>query len=275
LSEESPIVVLTNDDGIDAPGIVALERVVEEIGLGPYRVIAPSGPCSGCGHQVTTHGPIEYQVRDPRHVAVGGTPADCVRLALQTLAPDVRLVLSGINPGGNLGTDVFHSGTVAAVREAGLYGVPGIALSHYIARGRAIDWDRATRLSVGVIRSLLERPSTVGFFWNVNLPHPPNLDDAPELVDSPVDPSPLPLNYRIEGSKASYTGDYQGRARIEGSDVSVCFGGSIAISSVPLVGSEWRVAESGSERRLIDLLKDANGRSAPGFHLVGARRVTS
>ena len=138
-------VLLTNDDGWDAPGLEALRQAAQ--GLADYRVIAPELPQSGCGHRVTTHGPILFRRPTADHVAVTGTPVDCVRLALYHLAPDVDWVLSGINPGGNLGTDVHHSGTVAAVREGAIRGIPGIAVSHYIARGRAIDWSRAARLA--------------------------------------------------------------------------------------------------------------------------------
>jgi 5'-nucleotidase len=125
--------LLTNDDGIDAPGIAALAEAVE--GLGVRKVVAPFGPYSGCGHVVTTHKPLVVTTRpDGRH-AVEGTPADCVRLALHHLEPAFDWVVSGINAGGNLGTDVHHSGTVAAVREAVIHGRPGIAVSQYMARG--------------------------------------------------------------------------------------------------------------------------------------------
>src|SRR5271166_725370 len=130
-----PVLVLTNDDGVDAPGLQALLQAAK--GLGRCRVIAPSGPLSGCAHQVTTHRPIRISPRGPDVLEVGGTPVDCVRLALTSLATDLGWVLSGINAGGNLGTDVYISGTVAAARETAIHGLPAIALSHYIARGRA------------------------------------------------------------------------------------------------------------------------------------------
>ncbi len=125
--------LLTNDDGWDSPGLLALRQAAG--GLGRCRVVAPSGPHSGCGHRVTTHAPIEVKAMGEDILAVAGTPADCVRLALHQLAPKPRWIFSGINAGGNLGADVHHSGTVAAVREGAMHGVPGIALSHYIARG--------------------------------------------------------------------------------------------------------------------------------------------
>lgn len=222
--------LLTNDDGWDAPGLEALRVVAEP--LGACRIVAPSGPHSGCGHRVTTHGPIAVRQGPSGQQIVDGTPADCVRLALHHLVPGVTWLLSGINPGGNLGTDVYHSGTVAAVREGVLHGVPGIAISHYIARGRALDWARASRWTSRVLRLLLERPWEPGTFWNVNLPHPEPGGPDPEIVFCTLDPSPLPLQFEVEGDVATYSGDYQARARRPSSDVDVCFGGRIAVTLI-------------------------------------------
>jgi len=230
LSQPETTFLLTNDDGWDAAGLAALWQAAE--GLGRCRLVAPSGPISGCGHRVTTHGPIAITRLGEDRVAVAGTPADCVRLALDHLTPGVDWVLSGINAGGNLGADVYHSGTVAAVREGVLHGVPGIALSHYIARGRAIDWPRAARWAATVLSRLLASPCEPGTFWNVNFPHLGPDEPDPDLVFCPLDPSPLPLTYRVEADQAVYTGDYQSRARRPLSDVDVCFGGRIAVTLI-------------------------------------------
>ncbi|SIO07056.1 5'/3'-nucleotidase SurE [Singulisphaera sp. GP187] len=90
--------VLTNDDGWDAPGLVALREAAQQ--WGSCRVVAPSGPYSGCGHRVTTHEPITVRVGPEGQQIVDGTPADCVRLALHHLVPEVSWILSGINAGG-------------------------------------------------------------------------------------------------------------------------------------------------------------------------------
>jgi 5'-nucleotidase len=198
-------------------------------------VIAPCGPVSGCGHQVTTHGPIRITRQGEDVLAVAGTPVDCVRLALHSLAPDASWVLSGINAGGNLGTDVYHSGTVAAAREAAIRGWPGIALSHYIARGRSIDWTRAAAWAGRVLRTLVDLPWERGTFWNVNLPHPAPGGPDPEIVFCPLDPSPLPADFRVEGDEAIYTGDYQRRARRPEADIALCFGGRITATLIRLV----------------------------------------
>lgn len=226
--------ILTNDDGWDAPGLAALRRASAP--LGACHVVAPSGPISGCGHRVTTDGPLVVTRPNDGCLAVAGTPADCVRLALHHLAPQPSWVLAGINAGGNLGTDIHYSGTVAAVREAVIHGVPGIALSHYLARGRAVDWDRASRWAAALLPILVAQEWEPGTFWNVNLPHPePGVPD-PEIVFCPFDPSPLPLRYRVDGDCSIYAGDYQSRGRRPGFDVDVCFGGRIAVSLIRIAG---------------------------------------
>ena len=223
--------ILTNDDGIDAPGLAALIRAVS--GLGELRVVAPSGPQSGCGHAVTTHCAVETYHRDDGAIAVSGSPADCVRLALHHLATGSDWVISGINAGGNLGADLYISGTVAAAREATLHGVPSVAISQYIAKGRSVDWQATSDLAARVLRDIMARPSVPGSFWNVNLPHPA-IEEG--VFECPVDMSPLTLSYRVEGERAHYAGNYHERPRRPGTDVAVCFGGRVSASRVSLGG---------------------------------------
>lgn len=227
-------VLLTNDDGIDAPGLAALaaacrgwaERVV---------VVAPREPHSGCGHRVTTDRPLVLAETGPDRYHVDGTPADCVRLALSALYRDRERpdwVFSGINAGGNLGVDIHHSGTVAAAREAALHGTPALAVSHYHRRETPIDWERASAWMRAVLAEVVPRPLEPGEFWNVNFPHPLEAGGpaVPELVDCRIDPSPLPLGYESDAAGWRYRGRYQERARVEGGDVATCFGGRIAVS---------------------------------------------
>jgi 5'-nucleotidase len=227
------ILILTNDDGYGAPGIEALRRAVERLDL-TYRIVAPAEAVSGCGHMVTTHAPLRSQVENAGGWSVRGTPADCVRLALHRFAPEAGWILSGINAGGNLGVDLFHSGTVAAVREAVFHGQKGIAVSHYIAKNFRIDWDRASDWVARMLPELLERDLPVGSFWNVNLPCIGPDEPMPEVVYCPWDRSPLPLRFEYDGDDARYAGVYHERPREAGHDVSVCFGGKIAVSLVSL-----------------------------------------
>jgi 5'-nucleotidase len=224
--------LLTNDDGIDAPGLQALAEAAAP--LGPCTVIAPLHTLSGCSHQVTTDQPFRVLARGPGCHAVEGTPADCVRVGLHRLVPDAAWVLSGINHGGNLGADVWHSGTVAAVREAVLHGWPGIALSHYRKRGQAVDWRRAAAWVVPVLRDLTARPCVPGTFWNVNLPHLGPDDPDPEVVFCRLDPTPLPLSFREADGLLVYDGDYHRRGRVPGADVDVCFGGKVAVTRIAI-----------------------------------------
>jgi len=223
--------LLTNDDGIDAPGLQALLAAAQP--LGEPVVVAPAVGHSGCGHRVTTDGPIRMW-RRPSGFAVEGTPADCVRVALHDLAADAAWVLAGINAGGNLGADVYHSGTVAAVREAVLHGVPGIAVSHYKKRGQEFDWPRAARWVEALLRDLTTRPRQPGLFWNVNLPHPEPGAADPDVVFCPLDPAPLPLDFRRDGDLWHYAGDYHNRRRAPGADVDVCFRGHIAVTRIEM-----------------------------------------
>jgi 5'-nucleotidase len=225
--------ILSNDDGIDAPGLQALEAAARQ--LGERIVVAPTDAHSGCSHRVTTDRPFRVHVHAADRIAVEGTPADCVRVALHRFGFEGGFVLSGINAGGNLGADVHHSGTVAAVREGVLHGVPGIALSQYVRRGVPLDWGEAARRVVPILRAFLAEPWRPGSFWNVNLPHLDAGMPDPEVVFCPLDPAPLPLSFRAEGDVLHYNGDYHGRRRQPGADVDVCFSGKIAITRVSLL----------------------------------------
>jgi 5'-nucleotidase len=223
--------LLTNDDGVDAEGLAALRAAAESFGR---PIVVASADChSGGGHRVTTRRPLRVSRRDEDCYTIDGTPADCVRVGLDRLAPDTDWVLAGINHGGNLGVDVYMSGTVAAVREAVLHGRPGIAVSHYHQKGiDPLDWTRAARWVAPILRNLISRPWSPGTFWNINLPHhPPDAPD-PEVVECPVDVSPLPVSYQADGDLLVYNGRYDTRRRAAGTDIDVCFSGKIALSLV-------------------------------------------
>jgi 5'-nucleotidase len=223
--------LLTNDDGVEAEGLQALRIAAESIGR--PLIVASSDCHSGGGHRVTTHSPLRVTRRDDTCYTIDGTPADCVRVGLVRLAPETAWVLAGINHGGNLGADVYMSGTVAAVREGALHGRPGIAVSHYHRKGiDPLDWPRATRWVTPILRDLVARPWEPGTFWNVNLPHLPADARDPEVVFCSIDPSPLPVSYRDEGDLLLYNGNYHNRPRRPGTDIDHCFRGLITVSLV-------------------------------------------
>ena len=222
-------ILVTNDDGAGAHGLSVLHQIAKSLSDDVW-IVAPEMNQSGASHALTLQVPLRYREIGERAYAVRGTPADCVRLGLHQFASESTWVLAGINHGGNLGADVHHSGTVAAVREAALHGIPGIAVSHYQKRGLEIDWQRAARWTAPVVAELLAREHQPGTFWNINLPHlDPDAPD-PEVVFCALDSSPLPVAYREENGSLHYCGNYHERPRKPGSDVDVCFQGRIAVS---------------------------------------------
>ena len=231
--------ILTNDDGINAPGIKALWEAVNNTDLplpsfDESIIVAPQGQLSGCGHQVTTKGPINMQRLSEVEYAIAGTPADCTRIAITHINQNVKWVLSGINSGGNMGVDVYISGTVAAVREAAFHRIPGIALSQYRKGQKPVDWARVTRLAKIVLTDLLNRPIEPGAFWNVNFPYLEPEAPDPKIVFCEPSTQPLPVAYQIEGEDFYYVGKYEERDRAPGTDVDVCLAGNIAITKIQL-----------------------------------------
>ncbi len=224
--------LLTNDDGIDAPGLAALEAAVA--GLGPHGTVAPRDAQSGVSHQITMADPLRLSRTGDRRHSVGGTPADCVRVALSQLEHDPEWVLAGINRGGNLGVDLFTSGTVAAAREAALFRRRAVAISQYICRDRPVDWDLTARRARRVLTVVLEHPLPAAAFWNINLPHPAHDEEDLPIVYCAPDTMALDVKYVSEGDDLYYSGSYHDRPRQDGRDVDVCFSGSVAVSQVRL-----------------------------------------
>lgn len=228
--------LLTNDDGVEAPGLAALAEAVRLFSPdATFTIIAPVEEQSQCGHWITTYEPLALQKRAEHIYSVSGSPADCVRVALFYLGLKPDFVLSGINPGGNMGQDLPISGTMAAAREAVYHGIPALAFSHYLVRDRKLDWDRASRWTAKIIEKLISAPQHKGQFLSVNLPHlPENEHELPPLIDTKPAPSPLPVSYTCEKSEGetqwlTYGGRYSDRARDQGSDVDACFGGNVSV----------------------------------------------
>lgn len=224
--------LLTNDDGIDAPGLAALEEALRP--LADCVVVAPDLHHSGCSHQATTHRPLTLSQHSDRRYSLDGTPVDCTRVGLVHLARDCEWVISGINAGGNLGADVYHSGTVAAAREAALLGGRGIAVSQYVRRELPIDWQLSARWTARVVANLVNFYLEPGIVWNVNLPHLEAGSAPPEVVFCQLDPHPLPVDFQVDGNRLLYYGRYQDRQRESGRDVERCFAGKITITQLML-----------------------------------------
>ncbi len=163
-----PLILLTNDDGIEASGLRNLEVSLQ--GLADLLVVAPDRERSAVSHGLTIHSPLEPKTIDQSHYTLNGTPADCVIFALTHLAavpPD--LVISGINHGANLGDDLMYSGTVAGAREASRHGIPALAVSQAIKEG-PVRFTEATKFVRHLAEEILEKKSFSGICLNVNIP---------------------------------------------------------------------------------------------------------
>ncbi len=223
--------LLTNDDGLGAPGLNLLCELARP--RGPIVVVAPHAEQSGIGHRVSENGPITVRRVSEFEHAVEGTPADCARLGVKHLANSSAWLLSGINAGGNLGTDVYMSGTVAAAREAVLLGVPAIALSQYSRSAKStINWERTRAWADGVLQFLFDRPLPPRAFWNVNFPDPDSPSADPQIVVCAIDPGHHAVDYEVTETGFVHRSVYQNRHREPGCDVDVCFSGNIAVTLV-------------------------------------------
>src|SRR5438552_18954253 len=162
-------ILISNDDGIDAPGIRILEQVARELSIDVW-VVAPEMEQSGASHSLTTRRPLRLNEVGKQRYAVDGTPTDCVLLAVKRLLRDrpPDLVLSGINGGSNVGEDLTYSGTVAAAMEATLLGIPAIALSQDYREGEEVPWQTGEAYGPGVIRRLLHLPWPEHTLFNIN-----------------------------------------------------------------------------------------------------------
>ena len=221
-------IVITNDDGYGEPGLQALLEAART--MGEVIVVAPKEPQSFVSHRVTVKEPLRVDHLENNHHIVYGSPADCTRLALKNFAPDADWVFSGINPGANLGNDVYQSGTVAAAREAAILGVRAMAVSQYVAPGRTINWEVARNHTARMLAVLMKKKIAPGQFWNMNLPSPLDGDTAVGYRLCPRDRHAHTYRFTDEGSHYHYTGIIHDRPRTAGSDVDVCFGGQIAVT---------------------------------------------
>lgn len=166
-------ILVTNDDGIAAPGLRVAEAIAAELAAEVW-VVAPEHDQSGVGQSISLHSPLRCHADGKRRYALSGTPADCVMYALAQWFADAPpdLVLSGVNCGANLGDAVMYSGTVGAVLAAAHMGVPAIALSQAFHDRKRVDFAGSKRLSAALVRELLRwQPQPDG--WNVNFPDCP------------------------------------------------------------------------------------------------------
>lgn len=167
-------ILLTNDDGVHAPGLKVLEEIARALSDDIW-IVAPMEEQSGAGHSLTLARPLRVRRHGEKHYSISGTPTDAVMMAVGHLMKDCRpdLVLSGVNRGANLAEDVTYSGTVSAAMEGAISGVRSIALSQVYtkgSRGDSIPFEAAAAWGERVIRALLAQPDPGKTLINVNFP---------------------------------------------------------------------------------------------------------
>jgi len=232
-------ILLSNDDGFEAPGLAALREAVD--GLGEITVAAPARAQQAAGHSITLTEPLtvrKVRLKCPGEypaMSIDGRPADCVRLAIRKLLdepPD--LVLTGINAGSNVGVNVFYSGTVAAAAEAAMLGIPAVAISTVTVSKELEAYRPAARLSAWLLGVLLDSGLTSGDLMNVNIP---DLSGSPARTVRVVPQSTAELEdvYHVqsrdgEGDRYRLADEYSFTAGREDTDVVGLAEGHVTIT---------------------------------------------
>ncbi|WKE66452.1 5'/3'-nucleotidase SurE [Gallaecimonas kandeliae] len=188
-------ILVSNDDGVHAPGIAALAQALS--GLGEVRVVAPDRNCSGASNSLTLENPLRVQQLENGFYAVKGTPTDCVHLAINGLWDDWHpdLVVAGVNAGANLGDDVLYSGTVAAATEGRHLGLPAVAVSLV---GRSLKhYQAAAEVAAEIVAGLKDHPLPPLHILNINVP------DLPREALKGVEVTRLGNRHRAESMVAT------------------------------------------------------------------------
>lgn len=164
-------ILVTNDDGINAPGLEAMIEIATQLSSDVW-VVAPEYNQSGAAHSLSLSRPLRMRQLEERKFAVEGTPGDCVLFAVKHLLKDRKpeIVLSGVNRGGNMADDVTYSGTIAGAMEGCLLGLPSIAFSQTYVHPHPVKWGTSTAHGAAVARELLEMDWPRNVFLNVNFP---------------------------------------------------------------------------------------------------------
>lgn len=246
-----PLILVTNDDGIYAPGLAALAAALEEVG--DVRVYAPDRQQSAVGHGVSLHRPLRVTELRERWYMVDGTPTDCVMLAVRDLLgarPD--LVVSGVNPGANLGDDVTYSGTVAGAYEGMLLGVTSLAVSDVSYAPR--HQETAARVAAKLAKELLVSGLPPDTMLNVNVPDVPYEElkgiavtrmgrrDYQDVIVKRLDPRGGAY-YWIGGAEPSHTRD-------EGTDFEAIEQGKVSITPLHRDVTNYAALEVLKDRNL-------------------------
>lgn len=235
-------ILVTNDDGINAPGLDVLQQIASEISDDVWTV-APETDQSGASHSLTLHEPLRCRQIAEKTFAVKGTPTDCAIMGIRFLMADSRpdLVLSGVNRGQNMADDVAYSGTIAGAMEGMLLGVPSIAfsLAYGFETSDRLHWETPMQLGAGLVRQLLDTGWPDDVMLNVNFP-----DRAPDDVVETVvtsqgrrDQGLLNIEDRMDtrGNPYYWLGFERRLSRPpEGTDLWAVYGGRISVTPLKL-----------------------------------------
>ncbi|WP_448952289.1 5'/3'-nucleotidase SurE [Labrys neptuniae] len=235
-------VLITNDDGIHAPGLVTLEKIARSLS-DDVIVIAPETDQSGVSHSLSLSTPLRLRRVEEGRYAVSGTPTDCVLMGVQHVLkgrpPD--LVLSGVNRGQNIAEDVTYSGTVAAAMEGTVLGIPSIALSqaYGIGGGPGLRWHCAEYHAPGVIRRLLAHGFAKGTLFNLNFPdcEPDEVAGVTVTVQGQRDAAIVEVVERQDYRGGAYYWLAPRREtppRLEGTDIAALFNQRISVTPLHL-----------------------------------------
>ena len=205
-------ILVSNDDGIDAPGLQSTIKIAEQLSDEVW-VIAPLEEHSGASHSLSLSKPLRMEERGARHFAIGGTPTDCVMVATRHLMKDYLpdLILSGVNWGQNIADDVSYSGTVAGAKEGTVFGIKSIAMSQAVLfSGEPGSWmprfEVAEKHAPGLIEKLLDTDWAHETLININFPHV-DINDNPQIrvvKQGKRDRSILGLEERVDPRGRSY-----------------------------------------------------------------------
>lgn len=244
-------ILVTNDDGIHAPGLAVAERVARALSDDVW-IVAPETEQSGASHSLTLSLPLRLRQIDERRFAVSGTPTDCVMMAVASLMGDTppSLVLSGVNRGSNIADDITYSGTVAGAMEGTALGFRAIALSqaYGFGDGREVHWACSEKHGPGVVRKLVEVGWPRDVLINVNFPDcPPDQVEAVEVTEQGKrDLQTATLDKRVDARGIPYfwIGFKRVRSRPpEGTDLCAITKKRISITPLHLNLTEYRVRD--------------------------------
>ena len=245
------LILVTNDDGIHSPGIVALAEKMRK--LGEVVVVAPDRERSAVGHSLTLHSPLRAEEIQPNCFAVDGTPTDCVNLAIHGLLgrrPD--LVVAGVNKGGNLGDDITYSGTVSAAMEAVMLGVPAIAVSLASDSFQPSHFEHPATFAASLAAKIVDLGLPPDTFLNVNVPSGTPKGVRLTRQGKRVFGEVVVENYDPRGRKYYWIGGGElGFRNIEGTDFNAIHSGFISVTPLHFDLTNYRSLES-----LADLAKE-------------------